>query len=391
MTPKTKRVAAAWLALTASVAASGCSSEAEGTGDGSNGSAGSAGTIALNIGGSSSGGASGQGASGNITANGCELRAGGAECTANGYEAESLPLDIYVMFDQSGSMLADVGGMTRLDAVRQAAEQFLRDQKSKGIGVGIGYFGAQPIGSASCSSDDYREPQVKVTLDHEAVLSSLAGRVPIGETPTGAAIRGACDYARAHKLENPSHAVVILLLTDGEPKAPVTCQSGTCCPTLADAVDAAEECRNGEPAIRTYVLGVGPFLENLTQIAQAGGTQRAYLVGDQDVSANVLAALNAIRADATIPCEISIPEPPPGQTLDYGKVNIAYQDSSCELSTLYYVERPELCDPAQGGWYYDDPTTPTFVQLCPASCDQVSLPGGRLALTVGCQTQVPVY
>jgi hypothetical protein len=383
------RVAAKLLFAGLLVFAGGCSSHDDETEDAAAGTGG--GGVDLNFGGSSGVGFNGQGSTGNITANGCELRAGGEQCATQGYEGESLPLDIFIMFDQSGSMLADVGGVTRLSAIRLAAEQFLRDPKSAGIGVGIGYFGTQPIGSASCSEQDYRTPQVEITLDHEAVLSSLAGRVPTGETPTGAAIRGSCSYAQAHKTENPSHAVVILLLTDGEPKAPVTCQSGTCCPTLADAVDAAEECRTGVPAIRTYVLGVGPFLENLAQIARAGGTNQAYLVGDRDVSTNVLAALNAIRADATIPCQIKLPEPFDGQTLDYGKVNVAYQDPSCALTTMYYVEQLELCDPAQGGWYYDDPAAPSSVELCPSSCDQVSTPGGRLALTVGCQTQVPVF
>ena len=48
-------------------------------------------------------------------------------CVGEFYEGESLPLDIYIMFDQSGSMLNDVGGMTRLQAIQRAGEQFLRD------------------------------------------------------------------------------------------------------------------------------------------------------------------------------------------------------------------------------------------------------------------------
>ena len=36
---------------------------------------------------------------------------------------------------------------------------------------------------------------------------------------------------------------MILLLTDGKPEAPVTCQSGTCCPSLNEAANAAEACR----------------------------------------------------------------------------------------------------------------------------------------------------
>jgi hypothetical protein len=183
---------------------------------------------------------------------------------------------------------------------------------------------------------------------------------------------------------------VLLLLTDGEPKAPMTCAAGTCCPTLDDAVAAAAECRSDSSKIATYVLGVGPFLDNLQKIAQAGGTEHAYLIGDQDVEQQVLQALNSIRGDASIPCELKIPEPSGNGQVDYDRVNVAYQDGSCTLSTIYAVPDAAGCDDVLGGWYYDDRSAPTSVKLCGASCDLVSAPGGRLAFTVGCETKVLV-
>jgi hypothetical protein len=285
--------------------------------------------------------------------------------------------------------LNDVGGLTRLEAVQRATSAFLRDEASAAIRVGVGYFGFQPIGQTSCSAEDFASPTVPVTLDHEEVLRSLQGRQPTGETPTGAAIRGACSYAQEWKRANVGHSVVVLLLTDGEPKAPMSFSSGACCPTLDDAVQAAAECRTGEPGVDTYVLGVGPFLDNLQQIAQAGGTEQAYLIGDEDVENKVLAALNSIRGAASIPCELQLPEPSSAK-IDYGLVNVAYQDSSCVLSTIYNVTSEASCDAAEGGWYYDDPSAPTSVKLCGASCDVVSAPGGRLAFTVGCETKVLV-
>ena len=343
----------------------------------------------LNLG--SDGSEGGKGGSGTgLSANGCDIEADDEVCAAQSYEGEAIPLDIYIMFDQSGSMLNDVGGLTRLDAVERATTTFLRDAASSAIRVGVGYFGFQPIGQTSCNPEDYASPSVPVTLDHEAVLGSLAAREPIGETPTGAAIRGACGYAKNWKKANAGHSVVLLLLTDGEPKAPMSCSAGTCCPTLADAVDAAAECRNGAPGIATYVLGVGPFLDNLQQIAKAGGTGHAYLIGDQDVEHKVLQALNSIRGDASIPCQLKLPEPRGSTSLDYGRVNVAYQDSSCVLSTIYNVPSVDNCDAAVGGWYYDNPAAPSSIALCGASCDLVSAPGGRLAFTVGCETKVLV-
>ncbi len=332
----------------------------------------------------------GAGAGMELSANGCDISTENTVCSAQAYEGESVPLDIYIMFDQSGSMLNDVGGSTRMDAIERATTTFLRDAASASISVGVGYFGFQPIGQTSCHPDDFATPSVPVTLNHEAVLRSLADREPTGETPTGAAIRGGCGYAKQWKKDNPGHSVVLLLLTDGEPKAPMSCAAGGCCPTLTDAVEATIECRSGEPGIATYVVGVGPFLDNLQQIAQAGGTDHAYLIGDRDVEHEVLQALNAIRSAASIPCELKLPEPSGDSVLDYGLVNVAYQDSSCALSTIYNVESAASCDSALGGWYYDDPDAPTTVELCAASCEQVSAPGGRLAFTVGCQTKVLV-
>jgi len=322
--------------------------------------------------------------------NGCDITAGDEICAGQAYEGEAIPLDIYIMFDQSGSMLNDVGGITRLDAIERATTTFLRDGASAAISVGVGYFGFQPIGQTSCLPDTYASPSVPVTLDHEAVLSSLAAREPIGETPTGAAIRGACGYAKEWKKSHAGHSVVLLLLTDGEPKAPMTCSAGTCCPTLPDAVDAATECRSGAPGIATYVLGVGPFLDNLQKIAEAGGTGHAYLIGDQDVEQKVLQALNTIRGDASIPCSLKVPEARGGTSLDYGKVNVAYQDSSGARSTIYNVPSAASCDAVVGGWYYDNPKAPSSIELCGATCDLVAAPGGRLAFTVGCATKTLV-
>jgi hypothetical protein len=333
---------------------------------------------------------------------GCSPPQSETECVGETYAGESLPLDIYIMFDQSGSMLTrvepvegqpcpDSGCPTRLDAIREATTQFLGDPASAGIGVGLGYFGQQPFGQASCDGADYESAAVSIgTLPEHgtALLESLNGIQPTGETPTGAAIRGACSYAGAWKQSSVGHEVVILLLTDGKPEAPFTCQGGggPCCPTLSDAVEAAEECRSGTGAIKTYVLGVGPLLGNLEEIAVAGGTERAYLVEGGDVTGQVLNALNRIRGDAAIPCQLQLPHPPEGQTLRYDQVNLSYADFACVDTTFYSVQSGAECG-TEDGWYYDDPSNPTTIQLCPQSCDRVSAPGGNLFYSVGCATE----
>ncbi len=375
----------AFVAVLLGVASAGlCLSCSGGKDDDANGAAGGSGPgpIRLTSGGSMSQGQSGSG-NGDPACSTTDPLLG---CAGVSFESESIPLDIYILFDQSGSMLNDVGGLTRMDAVQQAVASFLHDPESRGLGVGIGYFGYQPIGQVVCDAKEYT-PDVPVTSDHEAVLASLNARMPTGETPTSAALAGACRYAASYKMQNRSRNLVILLVTDGKPEAPVSCNSGGCCPTLDEATATAAECLTKAPNVSTYVLGVGPNLDNLHAIARAGGTKNAYLVGDQDVSSRVLEALNAIRRDAQIPCSLEIPAPTPGEVIDYDQVNVTASRAGC-ASTIYRVPSAAQCSP-EGGWHYDDAAAPTHIELCPSSCDLVNNASVALKVLVGCASVEP--
>jgi hypothetical protein len=314
------------------------------------------------------------------------------------YEGETLPVDVYVMFDQSCSMscpisrggpglccMGDPNG--RIFPVREAMDLFLHDPASAGIGFGLGYFGYMPVGSTSCDPRDYATPALPIaTAQADAIVASLDAAQPTGETPTGAAIRGACDYARAAKRARPGRSVVILLVTDGVPETP----RSNCGASLADAVEAASDCAlDPDSPTKIYVLGVGQALQNLNQIAAAGRTEKAYLVEGGDVAKSMVAALNAIRGDAIIPCELQIPNPPAGEELDYQRVNVGICDANGGLRPTYYVESESKCG-SSPGWYYDDPANPQKIVLCKKSCDTVSVPGAELRYSVGCSTRVPV-
>jgi len=63
------------------------------------------------------------------------------ECTVFGASAELLPLDVFMLFDASGSMQEPTAaGITKWAAVRRAVRRFVRDEESDGIGVALTFF-----------------------------------------------------------------------------------------------------------------------------------------------------------------------------------------------------------------------------------------------------------
>jgi hypothetical protein len=314
-------------------------------------------------------------------------RYGDGGCVAEVRRAETLPLDIYILFDQSGSMSTPAGNGSRLDAVRAAASDFLNSTESAGIGFGIGYFGNFPLGHTSCNPDDYSKPSVEIGAlpgQAPALLASLESVVPTGETPTGPAIRGACSYVQNWDTAHPGRSASLLVVTDGVPEAPISRANG-CDPTLDDAVAATKDCVTGAGA-SIYVLGVGPNLSNLNQIAAAGGSDHAYLVDGGDVSNQVLDALNVIRG-AALPCGFEIPPAPDGQSLDFNRVNVVRTDGDGTRHALVNVSSSVDCDAQAAGWYYDPPDAPRRISLCDAACRDVKAQSlhGAIEFALGCQ------
>lgn len=75
-------------------------------------------------------------------------------CAGELTQGERRPLDMYVMLDVSGSMLADAApGVSKWSAVRSALQGFVNSPESAGLGVGIQYFPLLAAGSSwNCTS-----------------------------------------------------------------------------------------------------------------------------------------------------------------------------------------------------------------------------------------------
>lgn len=96
----------------------------------------------------------------------------------------------------------------------------------------------------------------------------------------------------------------------------------------------------------------------------------------------------AIAVPMVIPCEYAIPDPPAGAELDFGQVNVLYTPGDGGGAVRYpYVGTDDGVDCTIGGWYYDDPSAPTRIILCPSTCSMISGDtSGRVDVELGCET-----
>ncbi len=421
------------------------------------------------------------------------------ECAGDTIQAERIPLDMYVMLDVSGSMLAPTDGnpdVTKWQAVSSALVDFVSDKASDGLGMGLqvfpirhpeapesckttadcgthfgvcfaktcwnypgglvpceknnecGLYGPcvtfghcsgnqdyvcqnptgqncidennMPIGTcmatpAKCTiNDDCRSATyAKAAAPIAELPGAQAGLVKVinaampedGLTPTGPALTGALQQASTWAKAHTDHQVVAVLATDGIPTIKAAgqyCEGITDMSSVADinaVVDVAGSGFRSKPSISTFVIGVASpddvaagAPDVLDAIAKAGGTTQAFIVNTQnDVQTEFRNALNKIRA-AGLSCDLAIPTPPAGQTLDFGLVNVQFDDGSGP-KTLGNVQSEADCG-NEARWYYDvDPKVgmPTRILTCPAACDAFKKTDmGSVKIVLGCETEVVV-
>jgi hypothetical protein len=383
-----------------------------------------AGSDDLGGGGSGAGSSENNGSTGDGFATGSTSGANvGGGCAGDAYIAEKVPLDMYIMLDQSGSMSEPpaMGPGTKWDAVAGALGTFVNQPEAAGIGVGIQYFPLptgqsctvlqctddgqcgpgcgpceQPIpqfpgvctgfgNDDSCLVSDYATPDVGIAPlpgNATAIQSSIANHGPSGGTPTSAALEGAIQHAQSFATANPGHAVIVVLATDGDP---TSCNSD-----LGYINGVAAAGLAGSPSIRTFVIGVGGSVAALDGFAQNGGTGSAFMIDqDPNVQQAFLDALNQIQGIA-LPCSFAIPDPPEGEMLDFGQVNVEFTPGGGGTpTTLPKVNSAAECPPDGMAWYYDDNANPTQIMLCPDTCTTISQDTeGEVRIVLNCATVV---
>jgi hypothetical protein len=304
-------------------------------------------------------------------------------CATASDDAELVPVNIYIMFDKSGSMIG-----TKWSQSTAALQAFFMDPVSAGLRVALRFFPDDGC-DTSCNVGACAQPKVAIgeltnlsspTDTHEqALIDAFIDVVPSGGTPLSAALDGGITWARNLIDAAPTERAVVVLVTDGDPSD---------CQTSTDYFTTAASGALSSHDILTFAIGLEGSNETLMNaIAVAGGTSGGYFIGTSNVQQHLVEALNEIR-DGFIACEYQVPDEFDGEAIDPTKVNVLYTPAGAsEPITIGQVADRNSCNPATGGWYYDDPINPTKLTFCDLTCDALQADvGGELELLFGCTT-----
>jgi hypothetical protein len=351
----------------------------------------------------------------------------GVQCAGSVSTAVKVPLDIFIMLDQSGSMDSVTGnGHSKWEEVLKALTAFVGRSDAAGIGIGLQYFGvpdptkackttfcrtdadcgsscgtcvldgtdsgasfgycSEAASTDSCNAADYATVEVPIAPlpgNATAIIQSLGRHRPYSGTPTSAALQGSVDYVTAWAAANPTHVAANVFATDGVPSE---CD--------ADIGHIQTIAANGLAAgVRTFVIGVrgiyddGPGMPNSLQtlngVAAAGGTGQAFAVNG-NTSQQFLSTLNKIRT-TTLGCAYFVP-PAEAGLVDLQKVNVLYTPGGETAPiTIPFVENKTRC--TDDGWYYSDDKKQ--ILMCDFTCQSLTSDlDGKLEIKLGCQTIV---
>jgi hypothetical protein len=324
------------------------------------------------------------------------------------------PIDLYLMWDQSGSMkcptssgaggAGGAGNQDRWDAVKAPLSAWVQSVPTDPpFNVGIGYFGVPQTNffmpnPNECNASTYEMPDVEIgplPQNAMAIQNSLNAHMPSTGTPTNAALQGAANHALAWKMSHPNDVVAVVLVTDGVPNA---------CGTVQDVANTASMTWNNGAGVRTFVIGVTspgvscpvdpnpPNAQDLDSIAAAGGTTKALIVDvTQDSAKQLTDELNMIRQSITmtttktevttskLACEYTLPQmamdPHAKVVFDKDKVNVDFTSNHGMKSSAYRVDSLDKCSSTNAlAWYYDSNDMPTKILICPNACAQIQAP-----------------
>lgn len=315
-------------------------------------------------------------------------------CGKGKAEAKLKPVNMFVMFDRSGSMDDD----DKWTDASAALTAFFQDPAVAGIRVALRFFPHdRPVDG--CSDDDCdpvacSQPLVPLgelsanaaPLDTQerALVEAVASSEPGGDdrgggTPIHAALDGALRWATTYSVLHADESTVVVFVTDGEPNG---------CNEDFDDIAALASTTLKNTGVTTYAIGLkGSNADQMDQLAQAGGTMQSILIGvGASAEQELLTALNRIRGQA-FSCDFPMPESTDSSMMiDPSKVNVTFTPGAGQTGTLAQVPDENACS-TNKSWFYDVPQKPTRIHLCPAACELVRADSKAvLEILLGCAT-----
>jgi hypothetical protein len=293
---------------------------------------------------------------------------------------------------------------TKWDITRDALQEVLATLPEE-LAIGLFFYPNMP----SEGSEEARPVSACVNIDEGIAVAPLADQhrqrlideldnhEPDGWTPT----HGAYEHALESSLlpaQYPGQKY-LLLITDGVPTLTHDCEgrlrNGNADPVeTAPIVEAIANARRD--GVRTFLIG-SPGSEDgrqwMSLAAIQGATARPgcqvegppYCHLDMttapDFGAALRAGLNQITGE--LACTYDIPEPPAGQSIDPGLVNLVVTTSSGDAQLVL----PDSTGDCSEGWQLQGGQ----VVLCEGTCSRVQRDGASLQLLFGCESgSVPV-
>jgi von Willebrand factor type A domain len=251
-------------------------------------------------------------------------------CVMTKPKTMSLPPDVLIVLDRSGSMNDQIDGVactggcgasSKWTQMTQALEAFIPTVQAK-VNWGLKLFATPKKDSCTVGS----AAEVKPAANNAVAIMTAIGASSAGSsTPTTAAVNAAAAYL---KTLDDGFPKFILLATDGIP----TCGSSQCAPGVntggssgacddANAIAAVKSVHD-TMQIPTFVVGIGTSTgggdATLTSMAQAGGYPRAgspsyYPVGSATELTAAFEAITGMVQDCTF--TIDPPIDPKMQTI----------------------------------------------------------------------------
>ncbi len=301
-------------------------------------------------------------------------------CAKSTAEAKNVPVDMYIMFDKSGSMAGP-----KWSGSTAALQAFFEDPKNAGLGVALRFF---PDGGCdtSCNVGGCATPKVplgKLTdlsaptdAQEQKLLDAFVDVTPGGGTPLSAALDGAILWAKGVQAQAPGDKAVVVLVTDGEP---------TDCVKDGGYLVGAAKAAHDQNGIVTFAVGLeGSSQALMDQIAAAGGSDKSIVVGTANAAAELQTALDAIR-QKQVACDYAIPPSSTGEPVDPSKVNVIYYPGSGKTEiTIGQVPFEKDCG-SKAAWHYDKPDGPTKIRLCPSACQSIQADTkAKIQIVFGC-------